>query len=271
MSNFGFGLLQMVAVIPAVIVVAVLSSISPVAAIIAGVPVLAIGLGTVMAMEGIFKAALYEYVSEGKIPEFYDRETLEGAYAVGSTGAYRGGAAACRPLRPLEDNPAGRPLGGPLGCGRAWSRVRSRGDLRGVMAGKTAKGKPGATGTQGQMSDAAVQRRTRKTWPEWFVALDSTGARTMSHREIVAVLRQEFGIPDWWQQMVAVGYEQARGLQKKHEGPDGYQIGVSRTVPWGRPAGGSRRRAVPESLRGRRCCRGRSRAPARRSAGASRP
>ena len=90
-SNFGFGLLQMVAVIPAVIVVAVLSPISPVAAIIAGVPVLAIGLGTVMAMEGIFKAALYEYVSEGQIPEFYDRETLEGAYAVGGTGAYRGG------------------------------------------------------------------------------------------------------------------------------------------------------------------------------------
>ena len=123
------------------------------------------------------------------------------------------------------------------------------------MAGKTAKGKPGATGTQGQMSDAAVQRRTRKTWPEWFVALDSTGARTMSHREIVAVLRQEFGIPDWWQQMVAVGYEQARGLRKKHEGPDGYQIGVSRTVgvPLARlyrafADGRARRRWLPEPV-----------------------
>ena len=123
------------------------------------------------------------------------------------------------------------------------------------MSGKTAKGKPGATGAQGQMSDAAVQRRTRKTWPEWFVALDSTGARTMSHREIVAVLREEFGIPDWWQQMVAVGYEQARGLRKKHEGPDGYQN--RRESDGGSPAGEGCTGRSPMGGRGGGGCRSR--------------
>ena len=88
-SNFGFGILQIVAVIPAVIVIAILAPLSPVAAMIAGVPLLAIGLGTVLAMEGIFKAALYDYVADGVVPQFYDRETLAGAYTAGGTSGYQ--------------------------------------------------------------------------------------------------------------------------------------------------------------------------------------
>lgn len=88
-SNFGFGILQIIAAIPGVVVFAVLVNVSPVAAMLAAVPLLAFGLGIVFAMEGIFKAALYDFVVDGVTPEFFDEATLRGAYTVGSTGASR--------------------------------------------------------------------------------------------------------------------------------------------------------------------------------------
>ena len=80
------------------------------------------------------------------------------------------------------------------------------------------------------MSDEAVQRATGRAWKSWLALLDRAGARKMNHREIVAVLSKKHGVGPWWQQMVAVGYEQARGLRKPHERPDGYQVGASRTL-----------------------------------------
>jgi uncharacterized protein YndB with AHSA1/START domain len=81
-----------------------------------------------------------------------------------------------------------------------------------------------------RMSDAAVQARTGKTWAEWFALLDADGARKMNHKEIVALLRANHGVGPWWQQMVTVTYEQARGLREKHETPAGYQISVTKTI-----------------------------------------
>jgi uncharacterized protein YndB with AHSA1/START domain len=82
----------------------------------------------------------------------------------------------------------------------------------------------------GGISDAAVAAKTGKTWPEWLAALDARGCRKLSHREIAQIVADDFGIGPWWQQMVAVGYEQARGLRQKHEMPDGYQISRSKTL-----------------------------------------
>jgi uncharacterized protein YndB with AHSA1/START domain len=81
-----------------------------------------------------------------------------------------------------------------------------------------------------QMSDGAVQAKTGKTWPEWFAILDKAGAQKMTHQQIVAYLVEEHNMPGWWQQMVTVGYEQARGLRAKHEKPDGFLISVSKTL-----------------------------------------
>ena len=39
-----------------------------------------------------------------------------------------------------------------------------------------------------RMSDAAVQAKTGKTWPEWFAVLDKAGAAKMTHKEIAAHL-----------------------------------------------------------------------------------
>ena len=80
------------------------------------------------------------------------------------------------------------------------------------------------------MSDEAVQTRTGKNWSQWFAILDKAGAQDMSHQEIVKLLNSKHDVGPWWQQMVTVTYEQARGLRQKHEKPSGYEISVSRTV-----------------------------------------
>jgi len=81
-----------------------------------------------------------------------------------------------------------------------------------------------------RMSDEAVESKTGKTWSRWFKHLDAAGAKKMSHQEIVAHLVEKHGIRPWWQQMIAVTYEQAHGLREKHEKPEGFEISVSRTI-----------------------------------------
>lgn len=80
------------------------------------------------------------------------------------------------------------------------------------------------------ISSEAVKAKTGKTWPEWFAILDKAGGQTMTHQAIVAHLRTEHGVGDWWQQMVTNGYEQARKGRKKHEMPDGYQVSANKTI-----------------------------------------
>ncbi|HSB47762.1 MAG TPA: DUF4287 domain-containing protein [Candidatus Bilamarchaeum sp.] len=80
------------------------------------------------------------------------------------------------------------------------------------------------------ISDEAVKAKTGKNWKAWFSTLDKAGARKMKHSEIAALLYDKHNCPPWWSQMVANTYEQARGMRKKHEMPDGYQIGASKTL-----------------------------------------
>ena len=80
------------------------------------------------------------------------------------------------------------------------------------------------------MSDEAVEAKTGKNWSRWFKHLDAAGAKKMTHQEIVAHLRDKHDVRPWWQQMVAVTYEQARGLREMHEKPSGFEISVSRTI-----------------------------------------
>jgi uncharacterized protein YndB with AHSA1/START domain len=81
-----------------------------------------------------------------------------------------------------------------------------------------------------RLSDEAVEARTGKNWSRWFKHLDAAGAKKMTHQQIVAHLRDKHDVREWWQQMVAVTYEQARGLRDVGEKPSGYEISVSRTI-----------------------------------------
>ena len=87
--------------------------------------------------------------------------------------------------------------------------------------------------TVGGISADAVTRATGRDWDEWLVFLDALGARQMTHKQIVGLVGAEGGLSNgWWQQMVTVGYEQARGLRKVGQTADaGYQIGVQKTLP----------------------------------------
>jgi len=104
-----------------------------------------------------------------------------------------------------------------------------------------------------RMSDEAVKAKTGKTWKEWFAILDKAGGKKLTHQERVKYLSAEHSVGPWWQQMVAVSYEQQRGLRDPHQKPDGFQISVSRTIAASLPElysafGNSRQRAkwLPE-------------------------
>ncbi len=76
----------------------------------------------------------------------------------------------------------------------------------------------------------AVQKATGKNWDEWCAFLDKVGGKKKTHKEIVAILGEQHGVDPWWQQMVAVGYEQARGLRVKHETTAGFSVSRSKTL-----------------------------------------
>lgn len=79
------------------------------------------------------------------------------------------------------------------------------------------------------MSDAAVSRRTGRTWAEWVGVLDAVRAADTPHRQISAHVKS-LGTPEWWSQMVAVGYERIRGLRDRGQRRNGhYEISKSRT------------------------------------------
>jgi hypothetical protein len=86
------------------------------------------------------------------------------------------------------------------------------------------------TRTPSTIGDDAVRAKTGKTLSEWFATLDKAQAKRMSHQEIVAYLVKHHQVGSWWRQMVAVTYEQDRGLRAKHQKPDGFQISVSKTI-----------------------------------------
>ena len=79
------------------------------------------------------------------------------------------------------------------------------------------------------MSDAAVKAKTGKPWAKWFALLDKAGAKKFDHKTIGALLHKQYGLGSWWEQMVTVSYEQARGLRKPHEKSEGYEIAKSKT------------------------------------------
>jgi hypothetical protein len=79
------------------------------------------------------------------------------------------------------------------------------------------------------MSDAAVRKQTGHTWSEWVETLDAFRAVEKPHRQIAEHI-SSLGTPDWWSQMVTVGYERIRGLRDVGQRRGGgYEASKSRT------------------------------------------
>jgi hypothetical protein len=68
------------------------------------------------------------------------------------------------------------------------------------------------------ISSEAAKAKTGKSLDEWFALLDQAGAADWPHKDIAAHLSDVRGCPGWWCQMIAVGYEQARGIRVKNQG-----------------------------------------------------
>ena len=85
---------------------------------------------------------------------------------------------------------------------------------------------------EGHRIEKGMKTAAGKTYSDWFAILDAAGAREMTHKEIVAILHSRYGLGRWWEQKLTIVYELERGLREKHETQSGYQISVSRTLPF---------------------------------------
>jgi hypothetical protein len=93
----------------------------------------------------------------------------------------------------------------------------------------TRKKEPALNYAAAGMSDASVKKQTGRNWAEWVRVLDAEGSAGKPHREIARYV-SSLGTPDWWSQMVTVGYERIRGLRGRGQGRDGgYETNKSRT------------------------------------------
>ena len=86
------------------------------------------------------------------------------------------------------------------------------------------------------IGDAAVLAKTGKPWAGWFEVLDGEGAASLDHRARAKLLSEKHGVPRWWNQMVAVEYERARGLRARHQMTGGYSVAISKTLSTSIPA-----------------------------------
>jgi len=84
--------------------------------------------------------------------------------------------------------------------------------------------------TPAGISDTAVRAGTGKGWAEWFALLDAASGPQIGHQGIAAVLAEHHRVGTWWRQLVAVAYEQERGMRQRHRIPEGFQLSVSQTV-----------------------------------------
>src|SRR5262245_30841594 len=89
----------------------------------------------------------------------------------------------------------------------------------------------GDLGALAGMKDAAVAKKTGRTWKEWVSVLDRAGAAAWPHGRIAEHLHA-LGVGDWWSQMVTVGYERIRGLRERGQRRDGtFELTKSKTYP----------------------------------------
>jgi uncharacterized protein YndB with AHSA1/START domain len=81
------------------------------------------------------------------------------------------------------------------------------------------------------MSDASVKKATGCTWERWVRTLDKAEADRWTHKEIAAYVRKTYKTPDWWTQMVTVGYERIKGLRVRGQQRDGtFEVSKSKVV-----------------------------------------
>ena len=86
-ASFGFMIVYIIAIGLAIVPAFLLGLVLPIAGIVTGLVTVSIAMAVVQALEGIFKAALYEYAM-GEQPQEFDLRTLQTAYKPAAQGQY---------------------------------------------------------------------------------------------------------------------------------------------------------------------------------------
>ncbi len=86
-ASFGFMSVYRIAIGLAIVPAFLLGLVLPIAGIVTGLVTVSIAMAVVQALEGIFKAALYEYAM-GEQPQEFDLRTLQTAYKPAAQGQY---------------------------------------------------------------------------------------------------------------------------------------------------------------------------------------
>ncbi|MBI3542265.1 MAG: DUF4287 domain-containing protein [Deltaproteobacteria bacterium] len=92
--------------------------------------------------------------------------------------------------------------------------------------------KPGKIEKIGRVTSRSVLKCTGRGWDEWIRILDEAGARGLTHKEIVALLRKRYKLGPWWEQGVTHGYEVH--IERRVDGQDAkgkYSTAATRTFP----------------------------------------
>ncbi|MGH9231308.1 MAG: hypothetical protein ACRD07_21705 [Acidimicrobiales bacterium] len=110
--------------------------------------------------------------------------------------------------------------------GESYTAARAQ-LLAGVDEGSTDEELP-----QLACSDGRIRERTGRGWEEWFDLLDSWGAQSTGHTELVGQVAELLGELGWDAQAVATSFERARGKRAVGEriGGDGFVATASKTI-----------------------------------------
>lgn len=65
----------------------------------------------------------------------------------------------------------------------------------------------------GGVTSASVKKHTQKDWDEWVKTLNRKSYQSKTHQNLVQILKKEFKLTPWWQQVVARGYQIAIGVR----------------------------------------------------------
>jgi len=83
------------------------------------------------------------------------------------------------------------------------------------------------------ITDKLVVLKTGKTLEDWFKYLDNKGAKKLNHPEIfnlVCSIGDLKPLGQWNQNLLSTTYEWNRGLKKRGQKEDWFEIGISKTI-----------------------------------------
>jgi len=80
-------------------------------------------------------------------------------------------------------------------------------------------------------SAESLEKNTGKNWDYWIHVLKKAGADSLTHKEIVLLLKTKHKLKPWWQQIVAGGFEVYIGRRNEGENAKGeYSVTVTKTL-----------------------------------------